>query len=454
MGEQRYPVRIQLVGVMQKEVIKLYMTTVLWSDQNEITVYRSLEDFKTLHRQLKKKFPPSNAIRRSGRIIPKFKAARVQKSMQKWSPSKSVLRLKALEEYCSELLKSDPRLCQSSELLQFLLPKRQDLDSDFAKNSIMIMPSETSLSSGNVGMNNVTQPFVAETYRCIATYETKDTKNQPFKVEVDEIVDVLIKDGKGWWLVENEAKCLAWFPAPYLQRAEMGDDGPDVMEGGSVFYVAAKSYKAMNSDELSVEIGSVVEVLQKSDNGWWIVRYNRKAGFVPSMYLQPYSNPRIHMMPAKREITSSTLDLAQLQRPGENFLQVSGNLGPSRSTLDSKDKQMSRSMSGLPSIRMEFAKNGPQGSLSDDSEAFSDESSDSLNCLDSEEYLHQSRTPTPDSSGSLSPESAEEDKMISSRSYPSLNKMPSTPKIPPRPQAQEILKRCTTVTRKNLQRTN
>lgn len=191
-------------------------------------------------------------------------------------------------------------------------------------------------------------------------------------------------------------------------------------------------------------------------------RYNRKAGFVPSMYLQPYSNPRIHMMPAKREITSSTLDLAQLQRPGENFLQVSscelsrsqGNLGPPGSTMDSKDKQMSLSMSGLPSIRVKFAKNGPQGSLSDDSEAFSDESSDSLNCLDSEEYLHQSRTPTPDSSGSLSPESAEEDKMISSRSYPSLNKMPSTPKIPPRPQAQEILKRCTTVTRKNLQRTN
>ncbi|XP_016375101.1 NADPH oxidase organizer 1-like [Sinocyclocheilus rhinocerous] len=462
MGEQRHPVKIQLVGVMQKEVVKFYMITVLWSDHNEITVYRSLEDFKTLHRHLKKKFPPSNPFRRSGRIIPKFKAARVQKSMQKWSPSKSVLRLKVLEEYCSELLKSDPRICQSSELLQFLLPKPQDLDSDFAKNSIVIMPSETSLGSSNVGMNNVTQPFVAETYRCIATYETKDTKNQPFKVEVDEIVDVLIRDRKGWWLVENEAKCLAWFPAPYLQRAEMGDDGPDVMDGGSVFYVAAKSYKAMNSDELSVEIGSVVEVLQKSDNGWWIVRYNRKAGFVPAMYLQPYSNPRIHLMPAKREMTSSTLDLAQLQRPGEDFLQVSGrelsrsqdNLGPSGSTLDPKDKQMSRSMSGLRSIRVEFAKNGPQSSLSDDSEAFSDQSSDSLNCLDSEEHLRQSRTPTPDSSGSLSPESAGECKMIGSRSDPSLNKMPSTPKIPPRPQAQEILKRCTTVTRKNLQRTN
>ncbi len=207
------------------------------------------------------------------------------------------------------------------------------------------------------------------------------------------------------------------------------------------------------------------------------LRYNRKAGFVPSMYLQPYNNPRMHLMPAKREITSSTLDLAQLQHAGENFLQVSGrelsrsqgNLRPPGSTLDPKDKQMSRSMSRLPdahttrltppSVRVEFVENGPQSSLSDDSEEFSDNDnsfsgSDSLNRSDTEEQLRQSRTPTPDSSGSLSPKSAEGGKMIGSRSDPSLNKMPSTPKIPPRPQAQEILQRCTTVTRKNLQRTS
>ncbi|KAG1926463.1 NADPH oxidase organizer 1a [Pimephales promelas] len=477
MEEQRHPVNIQLVGVMQKEEAKLYMTTVLWSDQNEITVYRSLEDFKTLHRQLKKKFPPSNPIKRSTRIVPKFKAARVRKNMQKWSPSKSVLRLKTLDEYCSELLKSDRLICQSQELIQFLLPKSQDLNADFAKNSIVIMPSEATLESSKDGMNNgVTQPFVTETYRCVATYETKDTKNQPFKVEVDEVLDVLIKDQNGWWLVENEAKRLAWFPAPYLQRAEMADDGPDVMDGESVFYVAAKSFKATNSDEISVEIGSVVEVLQKSDNGWWIVRYNRKAGFAPSMYLQPYNNPRIRMMPAQREMTSSTLDLARLRHTGDNSLQGSdrklsrsqGNLYllPG-STLDPKDKLMSRSMGRLPdarttwltpSIRVQFAENGQQRSMSEDSEVFSDESSfsgsDSLNRSDAEQQFRHSRTPMVESSRSLSVESPTEGKMTSSRSDPSLNKIPSTPKMPPRPQAQEILKRCTTVTRQNLQRTS
>lgn len=34
-----------------------------------------------------------------------------------------------------------------------------------------------------------------------------------------------------------------------------------------------KSYKATKDDEITVNIGTVVEVLQKSDNGWWLVRY-------------------------------------------------------------------------------------------------------------------------------------------------------------------------------------
>lgn len=43
----------------------------------------------------------------------------------------------------------------------------------------------------------MTQPFVTETYRCLAPYETKDTKNKPFRVALNETVDVLIKDEAG-----------------------------------------------------------------------------------------------------------------------------------------------------------------------------------------------------------------------------------------------------------------
>ena len=67
--------------------------------------------------------------------------------------------------------------------------------------SIMVMPSEEGIGERNQdrvhSVGNVTQPFVTETYRCVASYETKDTKNKPFKVAVDEKVDVLIKDKAG-----------------------------------------------------------------------------------------------------------------------------------------------------------------------------------------------------------------------------------------------------------------
>lgn len=44
---------------------------------------------------------------------------------------------------------------------------------------------------------SVNHPFVTQTYRCVGAYETKDTKNRPFKVALDEKVDVLIKDPAG-----------------------------------------------------------------------------------------------------------------------------------------------------------------------------------------------------------------------------------------------------------------
>lgn len=63
----------------------------------------------------------------------------------------------------------------------------------------MVMPSEESLGRSTIPKSDagVTQPFVTQMYHCIAPYETKDTKNRPFKVEVGEALDVLIKDKAG-----------------------------------------------------------------------------------------------------------------------------------------------------------------------------------------------------------------------------------------------------------------
>lgn len=53
------------------------------------------------------------------------------------------------------------------------------------------------IPDGSGEINSITHPFVTQTYCCIEAFETKDTKNRPFKVDVNEKLDVLIKDPGG-----------------------------------------------------------------------------------------------------------------------------------------------------------------------------------------------------------------------------------------------------------------
>ncbi|XP_069569613.1 NADPH oxidase organizer 1a [Brachyistius frenatus] len=489
MEVERYPISVRLVGVMHKEKIKMYLTSVLWSDQNDILVYRSLKDFKKMHKQMKNAFPPASKLKKSDRIIPTFQDKKIKPIGRKKGPTKSLVRLKNLQKYCNELLSCDPRVSQSADLIRFFHPSDQDMQPEFAKNSIMVMPSENEIRNDG---GNVTQPFVTETYRCVAPYETKDTKNKPFKVAVDENVDVLIKDKAGWWLVEKENKQMAWFPAPYLEKID--DDGDDDDEIDSIpergmLYSAVKTYKATKDDEINVNIGAVVEVLQKSDNGWWLIRYKGEAGYIPTMYLQPHNYPHIHLTPhhQDRRVSSPLSSLPSNLVQQSKFSRSQGNLlaaaparwfspnPPAARTTFSAAPVVTTSPAAKhappPTIMVEMdgeeeprAGSPPEdseGSFGSDSSdvSFSDDlsSSSASSFLDlsrgaNDEQLRLSRTPPPMASNHLSPTSPLEGKLIHSVSDPNLFKMPAAPRVPPRPQTQDILSRCTTITRKNAAR--
>lgn len=454
MSDQRFPTAVKLIGVMEKNTSKVFMTSVLWSDHSEIIVYRSFQEFKKLHKQLKKLFSLKNPFHTSERVIPSFRARNTKTSQRKDS-SKSLRRLSLLENYCTELLKCEPSVTQSSELIQFFLPQHQDLQPEFVKNSIVILPLEDIADSNDRGMDtiggkrfsmgNVTRPYVPETYRCVAPYETRDTKNRPFKVAVDETVDVLIKDKAGWWLVENDGKCLAWFPAPYLVKCEDGDEEDDYDDGtpaAGLLYHAVRNYTSENDDEVSMHIGSVVEVLQKSDNGWWLIRNKGKAGYVPSMYLKPYTNPLVQV---QREMWSSTLNMAQLHN-SDRFSHLP------KGSLSAVNKKKSHSLDilsephqshVLPPVptENESRKGSMSGVSLGSGSSFSDDSSwtgsDSLSCSPTGMVeLHSTDSGLAEER--LSPSS------------PDLNplKVTSAPKVPPRPRDQEIFTRCTTFTRK------
>uniref|UniRef100_A0A672FZU8 NADPH oxidase organizer 1a n=1 Tax=Salarias fasciatus TaxID=181472 RepID=A0A672FZU8_SALFA len=470
MEAGRYPLSVHVSGVMYKEKKKLFMTSVLWSDQNEIVIYRSFAEFKSMHKQLKKAFPSANKLKKSGRVIPRFQDKTLKQKNPKKGPNKTLAYVKFLQEYCTELLSCDAQVCQSTDLINFFQPKDQDLQPEFAKNSIIIMPSEEENGSRHASSGNVTQPFVTETYRCVATYEAKDTKNKPFKVAVDEKVDVLIKDKAGWWLVEKEDKRMAWFPAPYLEKID-DDDDEDEMDATperGMLYTAIKSYKATKDDEITVNIGSVVEVLQKSENGWWLIRSNGKVGYIPAMYLKPHSYPHIRLTPNIPDPRASPTSLSpsnlqqqsQLSRSQGNLLQGSPARSPSP-FLKPESKQRSQSLDFSeqplppppppPPSRSagSFSSDSSDFSFSDELSSSSASSSLTLSPVANDEQPRFSRTPEPMSSSHLSPTSGMEGRLMPSVSDPNLYKGPRSPKVPPRPRAQEILTRCTTITRKN-----
>ncbi|KAM9745621.1 NADPH oxidase organizer 1a [Menidia menidia] len=508
MESERYPISVSLTGVLHKGKSKMYITSVGWSDQAEIVVYRSFKDFKKMHKELKNVFPSTGKGRKSDRILPKFKDNKGKKKREK-APTKSLVRLKVLQKYCRELLSCDPRVSQCPDLTRFFQPTSQDLDPEYLKSSIKIMLSEEEIrgNGGFVEAGNVTQPFVTEMYRCVAQYETKDTKNKPFKVAVDEKVDVLIKDKAGWWLVENEKKQMAWFPAPYLERLEdddYEDDDDDELDGTpkrGFLHTAIKTYNATKDDEISVNIGTVVEVLRQSDNGWWYIRHREKEGYIPAMCLQPYSSPQILM--ASHQVSRSSSPFlfpsaglqqqSQQSRSQGNLLQLLPVRSPSPSPVPAGRTQRALSLTGLSQVprapalesnrapgqtRVALAVPGQQApppaimvdgeegfgpmaagaedsfessSFSDELGSLSDESSLNLAFGAAEERLRLSRTPPPTGAAAhLSPAAAAEGRLLPSVSDPSLFQRPSSPRVPPRPQAQDILTRCSTVTRKNV----
>ncbi|KTF74252.1 hypothetical protein cypCar_00042455 [Cyprinus carpio] len=444
MSDPRFPVEVRIIGVMKKGKDNKFMTSVLWSDQSELIVYRSFRDFKTLHRQLKKKFPVDNC--KEDRVLPRFGAQCMVTSFQLKGLDKSVSRLRCLEKYCSSLLQCDTTVSRSSEVIKFFLPTEQEILPEYTQNSMMILQSDNinnvsrgpDLANKRLSDGNVTQPFVSKTYRCVAPYETKDTKNRPFKVTVDERLDVLIKDKAGWWLVENEDKCLAWFPAPFLELCdeEEDEDEDDSATFESSLYCSTRSYTSKKKDELSLSIGAVVEVLQRSDNGWWLVRYNRKVGYVPSMYLKLYSSPSFGLLTLQRKLHSSTINLS-----ANNSLK----LGPqvhSRSRMNRFLKSNSLEMLS-ESVQHEEA-----GSFSDDGTDFSFSSSDtismspSMTSSEGEEGLRQQyKEPNSNDSGMSSGQSTP----INSDTGHSMKGV-GAPRVPPRPQTQEILRRCTNYT--------
>ncbi|XP_053551008.1 NADPH oxidase organizer 1-like [Bombina bombina] len=469
MSEQsRHPLEAKAVGVMQYGRNKINMFSVLWTDQNEILIYRTFDDFKKLHRQLRKKYPlEAGLFKKSDSIIPKLRDVPLFRKNR--FLNRFIERLLLLQKYSQDLLKTDGRISQSELVVKFFMPTNKDMNPSFPDNCLVIVPSDSKEKSEHqkqLPKPPTTHPIVSEQYVCIEDYETIDTKNRPFKVKRNETVGVLIKENTGWWLVENEDKCLAWFPAPYLKDLTSKEDSDSGLESDddAIHYYAYKAYQAGSSDELSISIGVLVQVIEKSKNGWWLVRYNNKVGYVPSMFLKPYCNYKnLQTMLNQSKIAStpnlftatSAMGIDTLP-PGLRFHEEPSMVNDSENK--SKINRMrSRSLSEIPSSRSsqlahELDSLAKQNELDKPSSEWKPqpyERKTSRGSVEADELPSwHMKTIAPPFPKAMASDLDKEQNIYDICIKP--QPMPSPPQIPERPRTHEILHKCTTVTKNAL----
>ncbi|XP_058142634.1 NADPH oxidase organizer 1 isoform X2 [Dasypus novemcinctus] len=283
----RHPVAVCAAALVQTGCLQTFAFSVRWSDGSDSFVRRTWDEFRRLHKTLKETFPEeAGLLRSSDRVLPKLRDAPLV--ARGGRTSRGVARLHLLEAYSRALLAAAEHVFLSSVLVGFLAPHPLDLEPTLPPGSLVVLPAPEDPPARPTGSLTIRR-LEAQRLRCLHPFRTQDTRGRPFHTRAQETLDVLLRHPSGWWLVENEDKQTAWFPAPYLEAAApaQAQEGDPVPPLPGPHFCASRAYEGCHADELSVPAGARVRVLQTSDRGWWLCRSAGRLGLLPAVLLRP-----------------------------------------------------------------------------------------------------------------------------------------------------------------------
>ncbi|CAF3366957.1 unnamed protein product [Rotaria sp. Silwood1] len=258
----------------------VYVIQVTWSNpENLFIIYRRYTQFFDLQCKLLDLFAEKPLESNNGTQI-----GRIPYLPGKIILGRSQIRQIALErkqtlnEYCQKLISLPERISRSRPILEFFHPLITDV-----QKSIEPFTNEKNLLRKN--SVTISKPSKLATYRCIEDFNTTDKFEMSLKQ--NDIVEVLEKNENGWWFVQN-GDLTGFVPGAYLESSELGHDiyGNETFDNSlNKTYVVNERYEGKSSDELSLDKGSFVTVIEKSLTEWWIVKFNNMTGKFPATYL-------------------------------------------------------------------------------------------------------------------------------------------------------------------------
>ncbi|XP_066888420.1 SH3 and PX domain-containing protein 2B isoform X3 [Kogia breviceps] len=307
MPPRRSIVEVKVLDVQKRRVPNkhyVYIIRVTWSSGSTEAIYRRYSKFFDLQMQMLDKFPMEGGQKDpKQRIIPflpgkiLFRRSHIR--------DVAVKRLIPIDEYCKALIQLPPYISQCDEVLQFFETRPEDLNP----------PKEEHVGKKKSGGDLTSvDPMVLEQYVVVADYQKQESSE--ISLSVGQVVDIIEKNESGWWFVST-AEEQGWVPATCLE----GQDGvqdefslqpeevswrywslPQPMGRrrtlGDLYaiswrqeekYIVIYPYTARDQDEMNLERGAVVEVIQKNLEGWWKIRYQGKEGWAPASYLKKSS---------------------------------------------------------------------------------------------------------------------------------------------------------------------
>ncbi|XP_053847302.1 SH3 and PX domain-containing protein 2B isoform X2 [Vidua macroura] len=280
----------------------VYIIKVTWSNGATEVIYRRYSKFFDLQMQMLDKFPMEGGQKDpKQRIIPflpgkiLFRRSHIR--------DVAVKRLIPIDEYCKALIQLPPYISQCEEVLQFFETRPDDLTP----------PKEEPIGKKRSGADCASaEPLVLEQYVVVADYQKQESSE--ISLCVGQVVDIIEKNESGWWFVSTLEE-QGWVPATCLEAQDGVQDEFSMQPDEEEKYTVIYPYTARDQDEMNLDKGAVVVVIQKNLEGWWKIRYQGQEGWAPASYLRKGNGD---VLPPKlgsgSSAPSSALDLDGISR--------------------------------------------------------------------------------------------------------------------------------------------
>ncbi|XP_065663499.1 uncharacterized protein LOC101236248 isoform X4 [Hydra vulgaris] len=187
---------------------------------------------------------------------------------------------KAVEDFCMKIIQLPDEVSKSSLVFHFFdlwgTDKRTNVDRNVDKST---------------GTNDKKQKAQDEQYKVVEDF--LGTGLGEVSLVAGELVTVMEKDDRGWWFVACNSGKQGWAPATRLEslkhkNKEFSYNWVSVInnKGKGLIYKSISAYNSQNEEELSYPADEEVEVLEKSQYGWWKIRYHGRVGLTPATNLR------------------------------------------------------------------------------------------------------------------------------------------------------------------------